>query len=135
MDHSELADMVFQLFLEKMELECASLCQRNADSLSPFRRISVDKLSSFQWKTFTHNLSVKAPILLRLLSFVVAHSDHRNKKKVDSAHHPGICMAFAILLKERNREMCGVQAIISILLYNSHVDKQVWNNYNVYCFT
>ena len=76
MDHSELADMVFQLFLEKMELECASLCQQNADSLSPFRRISVDKLSSFQWKTFTHDLSVKAPILLRLLSFVIAHSDH-----------------------------------------------------------
>ena len=106
-------------------------------TLSPFRKIGVDKLTDFQWKSFTQDLSVKAPIMLRLIS-IVAHSDHHNKKKVGSAHHPGICMAFAILLKERNRELCGVQSLISVLLYNSHVDKQVMIYYsassNVECF-
>ena len=40
-------------------------------------------------------------------------------------HYPGLCMSVAILLKERNREMSGLQYIVSLLLYSSHVDKQV----------
>ena len=125
MDHGEIANMVFQLYLNKVEVECSNLCQRSADSFSPFRKIAVDKLTDFQWENFTQCLSVKAPIMWHLISSIVAHNDYRNKKKVGSAHHPGICMAFAVLLKERNREMCGVQSLISVLLYNSHVAKQV----------
>ena len=116
---------MFQLYLDRVELECSNLCQRSTDSFSPFRKIPVGKLTDFQWKSFTKDLSVKAPILLRLISSIVAHSDYRNKRKVGSAHDPGICMALAVLLKERNREMCGVQSLVSVLLYNSHVDKQV----------
>ena len=42
--------------------------------------------------------------------------------KKDEQHMPGICMAVATLLKERNREMCGVQSIISVA---SQVKKKV----------
>ena len=38
---------------------------------------------------------------------------------------PGICMATAILLKERNKKLHGVQSRISTLLYSSHLEKQV----------
>ena len=77
---------------------------------SPFRKVAVDKFPMFQWKSLIEHLLSTAPTLFRLLSTISSHSDHRNKKKVDSAHYPGICMTAAVLLKERNREMCGVDA-------------------------
>ena len=123
-DHKPLADLVFQLFMDEMEAECAHISQRS-QPFSPFNRIATDQYASFQWKNFIEEISKKAPTLFRVLSSIVAHSDHRNKKKVHTAHHPGLCMTVAVLLKERNREMCGVQSIISLILYSSHVDKQV----------
>ena len=68
---------------------------------------------NFQWSALIDDLSVKAPILYRILSSVVAHSDSRNKVKLDAAHAPGLCMTTAVLLKERKREICGVQSIVS----------------------
>ena len=34
-------------------------------------------------------------------------------------------MAAAVILKERNREMCGLQQMISSLMYGSHCEKKV----------
>ncbi len=34
---------------------------------------------------------------------VVRHTDSRNTRKKGSVHNPGVCMATAVLLKERNR--------------------------------
>ena len=82
-------------------------------------------MPTFQWSQLVDELATNAPTLLCLLTAIVTHSDHRNQLKVSSAHHPGLCMCVAVLLKERNREMCGVQSIISLLLYQSHVEKQV----------
>ena len=96
---------------------------------SPFHKIATDQYAEFQWNDFIEDVSQKAPTLYHILSSIVAHSDHRNKKKMQSAHHPGLCMAVAILLKERNREICGVQSILSLILYSSHVDKQVSYSY------
>ena len=63
------------------------------------------------------DLKSKAPTLLQLVTSVVSVNDHRNTSKVGNSHHPGICAAFAVLLKERNREMCGLQSIVSVLMY------------------
>ena len=124
MDHNGLADVVLRLFLNKLESECAVLSQRSLP-LSLFRRIPTDEYATFEWKMLIENLTQKAPTLFHVLFSIVAHSDLRNKKKMDIAHYPGLCMTVAVLLKERNREMCGVQSLISLILYSSHVDKQV----------
>lgn len=121
---TELADMIFQLFLDRIQSECTHI-NRRTTPVSPFLRVDADKCATFQWKTFIDDLSLKAPTLLHVLSSIVSYSDHRNKK-ANSAHHPGLCMTVAILLKERNREICGVHSLLS-LLYSSHVDKQVGN--------
>ena len=47
-------------------------------------------------------------------------TDHRNANKRGERHYPGICMATAILLKERNR---GIQAFLSLVLFSSRVQK------------
>ena len=44
--------------------------------------------------------------------------------KVGSSHNPGICCAAADLLKERNREMCGLQSLVSLLMFSCHAKKR-----------
>ena len=82
-------------------------------------------LAVFDWKIFVEDLQNKAPNIFQILSTIASHGDHRNKTKVGDAHNPGICMAAAAVLKERNREMNGVQSLLSLLLFTSHVNKQV----------
>ena len=123
-NNKQLADLVWQHFLNKIDQECSVLSQKRSPS-SPFRSIAVDGFTTFRWKDCIEDLSLRAPTLLSLLSSIVSHSDHRNEKKIESAHYPGICMTTAVLLKERNREMCGVQSLISLILYSSHAEKEV----------
>ena len=69
--------------------------------------------------------SKQAPTLLHLLTTIVTFNDHCNISKVGVSHHPGICAAIAVILKERSREMCAIQSIMSVLMYTCHCDKQV----------
>ncbi len=123
--HGELCELVFLLLLDKIDSECNSLCLRSAVPPSLFRKIPVTQLGEVKWKTCVDELRAKAPLLLQILQKIACHSDHRNVKNVNTAHYPGICMAAAIILKERNREMCGMQSLISLLLFASCLDKQV----------
>ena len=123
MDVRELSNLLLRCFLAKINEECLRLCQ-HTKILSPFHKIDPDKFCLFQWKHFIDDLSHNAPVLLKVLSSIT----DRQKTATpiaDSAHQPGLCMAVAVLLKQRNREMCGLQSVISLLLYSSHVDKQV----------
>ena len=61
-------------------------------------------------------------------SYRVVTSDHRNEQKRADYHNPGICMSTAVLLKERNREIVGVQTHISLALFTSRVNKDVSEN-------
>ena len=126
-NHGQLRELVFTLFLNQIDRECNTLCQRSAAPLSRFRHIPVSDLTEFDWKACIDELSVKAPHFLEVLTKIVCHSDASNKKKVTSAHYPAICMATCIILKERNREMCGIKSLVSLLLFTSRVQKQVLN--------
>ena len=88
--------------------------------------MTFDEMRQFNWSLLINDLQAKAPILFKMLYTVVSHSDKRNQLKCDDAHHPAICMAVATLLKDRNREMGGLQTIVSLLLFKSCVKKQVW---------
>ena len=61
-------------------------------------------------------LEARAPLLLKALCSIVARNDHRNQSKRGASHFPGICMAAAIILKERNRDMCGTDLPVDVLL-------------------
>ena len=123
--HEQLCQLVFSLFLDQIDAECSTLCRRCEEPPSLFRKIPVASMGDFQWSCCIDELRAKTPLLLQILTKIVCHSDSRNKKKVDSAHFPSVCMAVATILKERNREMCGVQSLLSLLLFASRVDKQV----------
>lgn len=90
--------------------ECSVLCSRAHPT--PFRSCQVSELSAFTWDQYIQEMERKSPTLLRLLKKVACHSDHRNEQKKADRHTPGICMCVAVLLKERNREIVGVQTHI-----------------------
>ena len=73
------------------------------------------------WVPFIDELKLKAQTLLRILHAV---SSRKQNSESIQQHHPGICMA-AVMLKVRNREMCGNQSLIPLLLYATHAEKQV----------
>lgn len=104
--------------------ECSKLCQKHPIA-SIFRKIPVEKLAELKWDDLMMELEHDAPLLLRILGCVAARNDRRNTCKVGAAHHPGICTAIAVILKERNRQMCGIQSLLSLLMYSCHCEKQV----------
>ena len=123
--HKQLQEEVFKLILDKVDNECNELCRRQSSSLSLFRRAPLMQFVEWDWKFAIDELVNKAPTLLQILTTIASHSDHRNSKKLGNAHYPGIIMSAAVILKERNREMVGIQSLISLILFNSRVEKQV----------
>ena len=119
-----VGDAIVQGLIRALNKECSRLC-RKKPSTSTFRAIPVDKMAEFKWDDMMADLENDAPLLLKILLCLVARTDDRNKKKLGAVHHPGICTAVAVLLKERNREMCRVQSLVSLLMYSCHCEKQV----------
>ena len=127
--HPELKKLLIDMIVDLVGEECTKICRRSNASL--FRQISIEKVEEFAWSSYISELERKCPVLLQLLTSVVSVNDIRNSKertghkKKAKNHNPGICTAIAILLKERNREMCGVQTYLSLVLFSSHVQKKV----------
>ena len=96
-------------------------CRRQP--VSVFRKVSLTQMENFSWDWFVDEVVTNCPVLYQLLMTVVFYTDRRNTHKKGSAHNPSVCMAVAVLLKEHNREMIGVQLYLSLVLYNSCVPK------------
>lgn len=109
--------------LQTLTNEFSSLCQKKEGSI--FRKISLMTMAGNMWDAFISELESKAPTLLHILTTLVSFNDKRNVSKAGASHYPSICAAVAVLLKERNREMCGLQSLVSALLYSCHSEKQV----------
>ncbi len=122
---SELRELLLEKFIGLLNDECAALCRKSGDVPSLFRKFPIDTVDSFSCERCIDELRVKAPNLLKLMVFLVSRSDHRNKTKKGEKHHPGICMALSVLLKERNREMTGIQTFLSLVLFSSRVNRKV----------
>ncbi len=120
-----LRELLIQKFISLLNDECSALCRKSGDVPSLFRKFPVDADEPFSCERCIDELRVKAPNLLMLLFFLVSRSDHRNKTKKAEKHHPGICMALSVLLKERNREMSALQSFLSLVLFSSRVNRKV----------
>ena len=129
----DIREAVTVLLLDSIDGECSALCKKTP--ASQFRTIPVEDIQHFQWLNLVENLQTSSPLLFRLLTTIAGRSDARNTLKVGPAHYPGICAAAAVILKERNREMCGLQSVVSLLMYNCHCEKQVYthNIYKINC--
>ena len=116
---------VMQRVVVEFDLECAQLCRVSEGLTNVFRHINPTDVDKFKWSTCIDTLTTNAPTMLLVFNGIVSHSDRRNKSKSGSYHYPGICAAIAILLKERNIRMVGIQSIASLMLLSSHANKLV----------
>lgn len=123
LSEATVRECILKKITQQVDEECTCLCSRQP--VSEFRKISPAQMENFTWDCLIEELKTKCPIFYRLLMTVVSHTDHRNTCKKGSVHNPGVCMAAAVLFKERNREMTGVQSYLSLVLYNSRVQKKV----------
>lgn len=123
-NHAPLKEEIMLKVLDAASNECGELCRKGPNNTSCFRNIPLGKMEEFEWAQCIEELHKKAPMLLRLLSSIVQHNDHRNTSKRGDRHNPGISMAVAVLLKERNREMCGLQSLIALLLFKGQAHKK-----------
>lgn len=123
LNEDDLREAIIKQLLRELNEECTNLCRKTTKS--PFRTIPVDELANFKWNDLVAELQLKAPLLFKIFHSIAARNDHRNVVKVGVAHYPGICSATAILLKERNREMGGLQSLVSLIMYFCHAEKQV----------
>ena len=85
--------------LDQLDNECIKLCQVTMPSL--FSKVPPSELESFEWERCICDLQEKTPLFLQILSTIASRNDHRNKCKAGKVHYPGICMAAAVILKER----------------------------------
>ena len=122
--HAPLKEEIVLKVLDTVSNECGDLCRKGPDNISLFRNIPLEQMEEFEWAQCIEELQKKAPTLLRLLSTIVQHNDHRNTSKRGDRHSPGINMAVAVLLKERNREMCGLQSLTALLLFKGQAHKK-----------
>ncbi len=102
--------------------ECSSMCSTSAKPGTLFRHVSLEPLPSFSWNQCIAEFQSKCPTLYQVVWAIV---DKRNRVKQGDHHFPGMCVATAILLKERNKHMSGIQTILSLILYSSRVQKKV----------
>lgn len=117
-----LREEMLGLMFSTISLECGRLSQ---DTSCTLRKMSVSELKAFSWNKIITQLEMFAPTLLKLLQVVTSCNDRRNKLKKGDAHNPGVCMAVAVLLKERCMHVSGLQSLVSLLLYVSHANKVV----------
>ncbi len=116
---------IIRRFIAVINEECSDMCKKSVEPVSLFQAVSFEPSLSFSWTRCIEELQTKCPILLQLLWAIVGHSDHRNRVKQGEHHYPGMCAATAILLKERNKHMLGIQTLLSLVLYSSRVQKKV----------
>lgn len=120
---SDVRECLLNLFLADLNDECNKLCRRTDESV--FRKMPVAAAMDFKWEPFITDLQTKSPLLYTILFSIASRSDRRNASKAGLAHYPGICMSASIILKERNCEICGLQSVLSLLLYSCHSEKKV----------
>ena len=94
--HNELRELVFLHFLDEINAECSKLCQLKPQP-SLFRKIPSSMYDNFTWNVLVEDLKGRAPTFFQVLS-----------------------MAAAVILKERNREMNGIQSLVSLTMFATH---------------
>ena len=102
------------LALKNIDKECHELCSRKRPSC--LRSPSKEQLQSFSFEKFNNELENRAPFMKAILH--AACVNNRNASRPNE-WMPTICMAAAVLLRNRSSRLNAVQLLLSIFLYHS----------------
>ena len=113
--------------------ECDHLCSTSVSYL----RGNVSTLcDDFSWSSFEAELQQTAPTLWSVLKAAATPLGSKYVRKHEIAHHTTCIVAAGLLLNKRNSHMCGLQVLLSLLLWHGHSTTMVrlttYNNYYVF---
>ena len=112
-----LREAVISQLVAYMKKELKSLCSHTLSSVH--RRTDLNALKSFDWKHARAELIAHAPTFHQIISGCLPTTGDEHRQNAI------IGLVSAILLKARNRSMCAVQTIISLLLHEGHTSTKV----------
>ena len=119
--------------LNELSDQCSELCRLNNSSM--LRSKTVCDIVSFKFGDFVNKELIKerASLLYQFL-FTVACSKASSRNTVKTLEKKILAMAMAagILLKARNKDMCMVQVVTSLLLHSGGLSEMVGNKLNIY---
>lgn len=121
MNDKNLKDKLVKAVVDQIKRECIHLCEKK-NFCSILRKVKQDELLRFSWDDVLIEWTEEAPIFLQILS---AAAKPTASTKLMPEHIPAVCVAGAVLLKNRNMHMSAIQHIIGLLLFHGNVNKQV----------
>lgn len=107
---------------EEIRKELKQICSDESKSL--FKNKSLNALESFKWSEAVSDLKRIAPLLYSLL-FTLTSSTKKKIPTCCTKQEIPITFCAAILLRVYSQRANLVQRLMSVLLYASHVPKQV----------
>ena len=113
----ELNKQALQLIIDN---ECDKLCSPN----SIFRRTSTDLKEDFSWQAYEEELKKTAPTLWLVLDTASSSLGTTYIRKRTTLMAASM-VAAAVLLNERNSHVCGLQLLLSLVLWHGHASTMV----------
>lgn len=103
--------------------ECSRLSSKR---MSTFRGTSSSFLEDFQWDALEEELKNTTPVLWAVLNAAVTPlGTSYVRKRTNASSIPACIMAAGILLNQRSSHMCGLQLLLSLLLWHGHATTMV----------
>ena len=113
------------LFLEEIDGQCRDLCVRKRGKHGPSvlhvsRPDTKESLENFTWASIIEEMKMRAP---DLLDFIATVSVPVVKEKGNQV--PSVCVAYAVMMHARWRELSLVQKVITFILGIGHSTSKV----------
>ena len=100
----------------RMKREMKKLCSLNFSSIHQWTDFA--SLKSFSWEKVVEELVAHAPTLHAIVDGCIPRGDEARRNAI-------IGIVVSIFLKARNRSMCAVQTVLSLIFHEGHTAKQV----------
>ena len=112
---------VKEIVLDKINKDCKSLCSKKTPSVLRTPRSKHSELAKvFCWSSILNEMKERAPDILNILITIAAPN-----LMLDGRQVPPICMAYALLMNTRNRELSMVQKMNTVIIGAGHATEKV----------
>ena len=114
---------IVQSLLMELSKQCQDLCRKKEFS-STLRRLEPTQLTEFAFKNVVEEWRKVAPLLLQFVC-CVANVPLLADGSPPSNAFPCLCMAGALLLRQRNVPMSALHHLVGLILFHGNASKQV----------
>ena len=112
---------VKEIIPNKMNKDCKILCSKKSPSVLHTPRSKHSELAKvFSWSDILNETKEREPDILNIFTTIAAP-----QLRLDGRQVPPICMAYALLMNTRNRELSMVQKMNTVVIAAGHATEKV----------